>query len=274
MDIFKGSTPVTIEAPLVRRYEQLERISELLTGYGLTRYIDAINIPYHSLGRPTADPGYTALYIKEELSTPVIIHVPLGVENRYTLAGKLIQYALIGVEGLLLLSGDVKLGGIGYEEAVEMALGIGEGRLVINGEEHRVESHSFQLGGAFIPGREGEEERIRFKAGLGLTFFQSQVLTDPEPFIKLFRDVSPPRDRTYLVGVAPHLESLEKYLSGHIDTSMIGRSDYLAWLAESLGRVIETARMGGYRIGIHIYPISWVDASLEASAELLETLLG
>ncbi len=274
MDIFSGSTPITIEAPLIRRYEQLESISEFLTGYGLTRYVDAINIPYHSLGKPTADPGYTALYIKKELSTPVIIHVPLGVENMYTLAGKLIQYALIGVEGLLLLSGDVRLGGISYEEAVDMALGIRDGRLVIDGEEHRVESHSFQLGGAFIPDREGEEERIRFKAGLGLNFFQSQVLTDPEPFLKIFMNGLIPSDRTYLVGVAPHLDSLEKYLSGYIDTSGIDREDYLGWLTSSIGRIIDIARESGYRVGIHIYPISWVDASLEASAELLEALLG
>lgn len=265
---------MTIEAPLVRRVDQLERMSELIASYGLTRYVDAINIPYHSFGRPTADPGYAALYIREELSTPVIIHLPLGVENRYTLAGKLIQYALIGVEGLLLLSGDVRLDGVPYEEAVGMARDIAEGRLVLGGDEYRVEKHVFRLGGAFIPGRPDEEERIGFKAGLGLEFFQSQVLTDPEPFIKLFRDGSLPSGRTYLIGVAPHLESLEKYLSGYIETPRTGGRDYLAWLTESLGRVLDTAVEAGYRAGIHIYPISWSEASLDASASLLETLLG
>lgn len=259
---------------MIRRFGQLERTVELLTSYGLLKYVTAINIPYHSLGKPTADPGYTALYIKEELSTPVIVHVPLGVENIYTLAGKLIQYAIIGVEGLLLLSGDVRLGGVGYEEAVEMASGIGKGLIKINGEEHRVESHEFQLGGAFIPGRDDEAERIRFKAELGLSFFQSQVMTNPKDFMNLFIMGELPSDRTYLLGVAPHLESLEKYLSGHIDTSRIDREDYLGWLTSNIGQIIDEARERGYRVGIHVYPISWIDTSLEASAQLLETLLG
>jgi len=268
--------PVTIEAPLIRLLGQVDNMIRLILESGLSMSISSINIPYHSLGKPTSDPGYIAKMIMDELKTDPIIHVPLGVENRYSLIGKLIQYSIIGVEGILLLSGDVKIGGVSYEEAINLARDFIDGEIAFEDKRFKVEKHVYTLGGALIPYRDDEVERVKYKVRIGIQFFQTQVILEPQHILKILNN-GYPRDTPLLIGVAPHLESLERYLSSHIPgyppRNMPKRQrSYTEWLASNIGIILDRCREYGVPAGIHIYPISWSEASISTAGELLDLI--
>ncbi len=270
------SKPVTIEAPLIRRHSQLDDMVRLFLEHDLHMRIEAVNIPYHSFGRYTCDPGYTAKYLMDELRIQPIVHLPLGVENRYTLVGKLIHYSFIGVEALLLISGDLKLGDVDYAEAARLIKSFRDGVVDADGRGFKVDRHVFIMGGAIIPYREDELERIRFKHGLGIRFFQTQVVVEAEPMKRLI-EAGLPRETPILVGVAPHLGSMEKYLGGLIpgypprDMPRSQRG-YLEWLASQAGEILDIGKSHGLEMGIHIYPVAWSGASISAASQFLDLL--
>ena len=208
--ILDPSLPVTffeLVPPELGKTAALEEAVSVIRG--VADLVDAINLPeIHNESRPgprTAqfvprlDPRVLGARLRDELGTEIVSNrcvvyqpdpLPWLHETRET----------FGIEHLVLVGGEsssIRYPGPSVLEATE---------------RFRAAGHTGALGGISIPSRSGEAERVRSKHAVGLDFFTTQVLFDPNDIVWLmqrlnglearvflsFAPVSHPRDLQFL----------------------------------------------------------------------------
>lgn len=283
-EVYRRNIPVTLEAPIIRTRDRMESFRDIFNEYSLGRWIIGINILNSPLGRPTPDPVIIGYLLQSEMDIEAIPHIPVSIENKYTLMRMLITASILGIRNLLVVGGDVKMDGVEYSDVVNTIRGFSDGYIDIGGSRYRVEENDFYIGGALIPGRAGEVERLIYKIGLGLRFFQTQIIFSGEYLIGLLEslldgigsDIVIP----VLIGVAPYIDGrVMDILSGiTLDEGsrrMLKRirGEYLSHLIEVLSGVIDYfSGVNAIKIGIHIMPITWSSRVAESISILLEEL--
>lgn len=275
--ILHREKPMSIEFPPIRRWDDLETAINLFREFRLDRYFKLCNLPQNTLGIPSSDTALPAYYIAKELGIHTINHLPYRTENLTTYIGKLIEYSLADVEGILLISGDIKTSDITFKEAAKLVKSFGYGYIDLDGKKIWVRKWRFALGAALIPNRDGEANIMLSKMEAGSEFFQTQITLDDKPLINLLEDIADriEDDIPILVGIIPYKESIENVISKILgmrtrDILMLDMERYIDHLEDILKKILDLSnRIGSVNIGIHIYPIRWRRESIEYTVKLI-----
>ena len=275
--ILHSKEPKSIELPPVRRWDTLYEAVKLFKEYRLDRYFKICNLPQNPLGLPSSDTAIPAYYISRELDVHIINHLPYRTENITTYIGKLIEYSLAKIEGLLLISGDIKISDITFTEAARLAKSFREGYVEVDGKRLKVEKWRFAVGAGLLPNREGEVDNFLSKVEAGAEFFQTQITLEVEPLMRLVENTSNRLDReiSVLVGVIPNKEGIEnmisKLLGGKGKSSLqLNPKKYIDYLEGILKKLLEISEGISYiNMGIHVYPIRWTRENIESVIELI-----
>jgi len=275
--ILHSKDPRSIELPAVRRWETLEEAIRLFKEYRLDRYFKLCNIPQNPLGLPSADTAIPAQYIRKELNVHIINHLPYRTENITTYIGKLIEYSLAKIEGLLLISGDIKISDITYSEAARLARSFSKGYIELDDRRIEVERWRFAIGAGLLPDREKEVNNLLSKVEAGAEFFQTQITLYAEPLTKLVEKASDKMDGeiAILVGVIPNKEGIEHIIERIVGRRAnspleLGQDKYIDYLEGILKKLLEISdRISSVNMGIHIYPIRWNNENIESAVDLI-----
>ncbi len=275
--ILKNKEPKSIELPPVRRWDNLNEAIRLFKEYNLNKYFKLCNLPQNPLGIPSSDTAIPAYCISKELDVHIINHLPYRTENPTTYIGKLIEYSLARIEGLLLISGDIKVSDMTFSEAARIAKSFTEGYIDVDGKRIEVERWRFAVGAGLIPNRENETDNFISKVKSGAEFFQTQITLEEEPLKKLIKNVSNRLDNeiAILVGVIPNKEGIEDLiarLSGGKNNPSLkySQSKYIDYLEGVLKNLLNTSdEVSTVNMGIHIYPIRWTRDNIEYVTDLI-----
>ena len=278
--ILHRKKPMSIEFPPIRRWDDLETAINLFREFRLDRYFKICNLPQNTLGIPSSDTALPAYHISRELGIHTINHLPYRTENLITYVGKLIEYSLANVKGILLISGDVKTSNITFKEAAKLVKSFGDGYIYLDEKKIWVRKWRFALGAALIPYRDGEENIMLSKMESGADFFQTQITLDYKPLINLLENIADKvsGDISILVGVIPYKVGIENIISKIIgmrsrDILLLDIERYIDHLEDMLKKILDLSNVLGFvNIGIHIYPIRWVYESLEYTVKLISRL--
>ena len=275
-ELLRRKMPTSIEAPPIKSQKDIEDVIGIYKGLGLKRYFEILNIPSNPLGRPSSDPGLPAYILKEKLGISPIIHVPYGSDTHYSLVGRLIEYSIGEVEGLLLISGDVRMGDLTLDEVLKYVEMIGKGVVILNGNEIRIHPWEFVVGGALIQYRESETDKILYKTRRGLEFFQTQITFDKDPLYRVCAKLSDVLDReiSILIGFAPSIHNTPGIIGSILGRSgskllSMDRDSYIDHIAEVAGYFIDTFKGEPINIGIHVFPLKWSEESINTVLDFL-----
>jgi len=279
--VFEGGLPITLEVPLIRRREQLAQFIDSFREYGLDRWVVGINTLNNPMGSLSSDPVITGFLIQSELGIEAIPHISVSLENAYTLARWLLGASLHNINNLLLLGGDIKLSGsISFKEALGLVKGFSRGLVRIGDSSFEVGPKKFFVGGALLPDRDGEHNRVLFKLRHGVEFFQTQIVFSSRRLRRVLQEVGASLDWDVtipvLVSVSPYLdEKIVRLFGSHmegVDESILNSNDhYLSLIEGVLKELMDFCDSNDhFRMGIHFIPIVWKDESIVNMCELID----
>ncbi len=274
--LLNSRRPLSIEAPPVKSREDIDNVIKLYREFNLEKYFKIMNIPSNPLGRPSSDPGIPAYILMRELGVSPIIHIPYGSDTSYSFIGRLIEYSIGGIEGILLLSGDVRIGDITLEEAIRYVKMIEEGELILDGRKVKLKPWRFVVGGALIQYRENELEKVLYKRKVGIEFFQTQITVDRQPLYDLCSKISNilDGDITILVGFAPSILRTPKVLSEILggrgrEISSMDIKTYIEYIVDIASSFLDGFKDTEINIGIHVFPMKWDSESMDLVSEFI-----
>ena len=281
----RRSVPLTLEAPLIRNRQSLGNFIDVFREYSLDRWIIGINTLNNPLGNLSSDPIILGHILQSRLHIEAIPHISAGLENLYTLGRWLLGAALLDINNLLLLTGDLRMeGGLNLRTAMDIVKGFSDGELVIGGKKFRVPRKRFFVGGALLPDRRNEVERAIDKVSLGIKFFQTQVVFDTENVIRVLKEIDAiyrGEDRLHiLISLIPMLsERIVNILgSGALKIDIkhladLSNSEYISHVETIAKNLLEFGgELSSIKLGFHFIPIFWRSEIAANIVEIIERI--
>ena len=278
--LLSSKLPMSIEAPPIRSIDDINNVVKLFSEYHLEKFFRILNFPSSPLGKPSSDPGIPAYILKRRLGIHPIIHLPYKVETKYSLLSKLIEYSIAEIEGILVLSGDVKIGALELKDVTEYVYSIRNGVIEIEDKRLDIPNWDFVLGVALIPSRKQEVDSIIYKMSMGIEFFQTQIIISHNEIIGILEDLEERIEKKIpvLVGFAPYLLYTPKLTARILGESAskinsLSEEKYIDMIEEIAKELIELSEKSTtVNLGIHIYPLKWTEKSMELSLEFVDRL--
>lgn len=283
--VLKMHLPITLEAPLIRRYEDIDAFTRLFKKHDLDKKVVGINILNNPLGRISADPLITGYIIQQRTGVEAIPHIVPSVENRYTFTRWLIGGSLLDINNLLLVGGDVKIeGSLSYDDALNVLNEFSIGEIYTDNGVIRIPPKKFFLGGVIIPWRDDEYLRINYKLGKSIEFFQTQIILDFEEYEKFIFSLDKsvkPNGRYKLPILTGLVSTLDKKVVEILMRSSIlpeylykkYRSNYDKYLEKVIDTLSNLSeKMINIKLGLHIMPIVWEQNTLNRILIFLEKI--
>lgn len=279
--VYRSDLPITLEAPLIRGRGELESFIESFKEYRLDRWVIGVNTVNNPMGKLSSDPIILGHLIQSGLGVEAIPHISVSVENPYTLARWLLGASLHNINNLLLLSGDIRFEGcLSFEEALKIVKAFSHGVVPLAGKVFEVEPRKFYLGGAIIPRRGDEHDRLLSKLKGGIEFFQTQIILRPERLMGILSSAAEAlrvdAPIPILVSILPYLDERVVRIFGSVIRNIVGdaavssNSQYVSFVEGVLKRLLEFFDSSGvFRMGIHFIPIVWREESISNMCELI-----
>lgn len=139
---------------------------------------DAFNLPDGILGRLTVDPIALAYHVRRETGKPVIAHLTCRDTTQLGLASRLLGAATLGIDGVLVLTGDAGAKNVfelRSEGLTKLTAELNAGTYA--GKPLRGATH-LQIGVAVNPNVDGQIEYLKKKIAAGAMFVQTQPVFD------------------------------------------------------------------------------------------------
>ncbi len=264
-------------------------LSELLKAVERVRgLVDAINVTDGSGAIMRACPLAVAKAVLDVGIDP-ILQMTCRDRNRLALQADLLGAAMLGIQNVLLLTGDDPKAGdhpeakpvfdINSAALMQVARGLTEGRDMAG--KALSGSPRLCIGAAADPGAkdlEVELQKFQAKIGGGAAFFQTQAVFEVEPLRAFMERVKPLR-KPVLAGIllvksAKMARYMNEHVWGiHVPETIIARFEQAAdQRAECVAVATELIRaIQGWADGIHLYALGWEDLVPDILGQTLST---
>lgn len=228
---------------------------------------DAYNLPDGILGRLTIDPIVLANRVKLATDRPVIAHLTCRDCTKLGLASRLLGAGVLGVDGILALTGDAGKKNVFEIRAPELIKLIADLNVGEYQEKALKGASKLKIGAAVNPNVDGQIDYLKEKIKAGAEFIQTQPVFDLAVAEKFFADVKKAGIRIpILLGIMP-LKSVK--VAEYFNEKVVGitvsqqiverlRQDEKAGIdicLELLGQLKDQLA------GVHVMPLGQVEAA-------------
>lgn len=264
--LLKHKLPITIEAPIMRNKRSYKEFIDSFTEYSLDKLIQGINITNYPMGTPSPDPITIGCSIKNTIGIEVIPHITSSIERRYTLVRLLLSASICEIYDLLVLGGDIRDAYcMTLEEVYDIVNMFRKGVIELGGNKWMTDKVSFCIGGALIPYRANEVQRVEWKLNRGVKFFQTQVVIDKDDLINILKSLNIKMNEIgvkepipVLIGLAPFRSSRVLKWIRRMFKKEIKDVNYESYIMELVQEIFEHRdEFNTIHLGIHIIPIEW-----------------
>ncbi len=232
---------------------------------------DVVTAPENPMGLPGVDPILATYLIAREYNLIAMPHITPRDKNRLFIHSQVMTALKIGIRNFFVIGGDPINKKVNSKEVRELDVLQTISSIRDTGTYMKEPIPHLDIGSAFNPYRENEQDIIKLKKENGSNFFISQILFEPE---HLTKDWIRNRDFRLSAGFMPitkktQLEALKKMgvrLSENASKKLENSDDIVQTSRKLILETFDLARE--YVDGIHLMPLG----KNEVAKQILESI--